>query len=86
MYSDGQKRGRAFSLYQSNRRNQNNICDQPCVFTNMYFGPPVKVIHKAKQSQDGLFRLVLSLKGATDPGDDTGQMVLYFRRNVKVTN
>ena len=43
MYSDGQKRGRAFRLYQGNRRNQNNICDQPCVFTNMYFGPPVKV-------------------------------------------
>ena len=46
-YPDGQKRGRAFSLYQSNRRNQNNICEQPCVFTNMYFGPPVKVTHKA---------------------------------------
>ena len=43
MCPDGQNRGRAFRLYQGNRRNQNNICDQPCVFTNMYFGPPVKV-------------------------------------------
>lgn len=43
MNPDGEKRGRAFRLYQGNRRNQNNICDQPCVFTNMYFGPPVKV-------------------------------------------
>ena len=33
-----------------------------------------------------MFGLLLSFysKGATDPGDDTGQMVLYFRRNVKV--
>ena len=25
-----------------------------------------------------------SSKGRMDPGEDTGQMVLYFRRNVKV--
>ena len=43
MCPDSAKRSRAFQLYQSNRRNQNNICEQPCVFTNMYFGPPVKV-------------------------------------------
>ena len=41
--ADEAKRSHAFRLYQGNRRNQNNICDQPCVFTNMYFGPPVKV-------------------------------------------
>ena len=84
MCPDSAKRSRAFQLYQSNRRNQNNICEQPCVFTNMYFGPPVKV----PTTQDLCYLIVktpfLSSKGATDPGEDTGQMVLYFRRNVKV--
>ena len=28
-------------MRQDNRRNQNNLCQPPCVFTNMYFGPPV---------------------------------------------
>ena len=28
-------------MSQDNRRNQNNLCQPPCVFTNMYFGPPV---------------------------------------------
>ena len=28
-------------LYQDNRRNQNSLCQKPCVFTNMFFGPPV---------------------------------------------
>ena len=26
---------------QNNRRNQANLCMKSCVFTNMYFGPPV---------------------------------------------
>ena len=81
MYPDSEKRGRAFRLYQGNRRNQNNICDQPCVFTNMYFGPPVKVRHCFSFK---VWTQALSWKGPTDPGDDRGQMVLYFRRNVKV--
>ena len=91
MCPDSAKRSRAFQLYQSNRRNQNNICEQPCVFTNMYFGPPVKV----PRTKDPLptthylcYLIVktpfLSSKGTSDPGEDTGQMVLYFRRNVKV--
>ena len=33
--------GLALSSYQSNRRNQHNLCPEPCVFTNLYFGPPV---------------------------------------------
>lgn len=33
---------RAFDLYQKNRRNQHDICPNSCLFTNMYFGPPVK--------------------------------------------
>jgi len=32
----------AFDLYQGNRRNQFYICTPSCIFTNMYFGPPVK--------------------------------------------
>ena len=31
----------AFDLYQKNRRNQNDVCPNSCLFTNMYFGPPV---------------------------------------------
>lgn len=34
-------RKRAFAVYQGNRRNQHNVCSNPCTFTNMYFGPPV---------------------------------------------
>ena len=36
-----EERERAFALYQGNRRNQHNVCSNPCTFTNMYFGPPV---------------------------------------------
>ena len=32
----------AFEVYQANRRNQKDICPNSCLFTNMYFGPPVK--------------------------------------------
>ena len=28
-------------MYQKNRRNQNDICPKSCLFTNLYFGPPV---------------------------------------------
>ncbi len=32
---------KAFEIYQQNRRNQQDICPNSCLFTNMYFGPPV---------------------------------------------
>ena len=35
------KRKAAFDVYQQNRRNQKDICPNSCLFTNMYFGPPV---------------------------------------------
>ena len=35
------KRKAAFEIYQQNRRNQKDICPNSCLFTNMYFGPPV---------------------------------------------
>lgn len=35
------KRKEAFDVYQANRRNQKDICPNSCLFTNMYFGPPV---------------------------------------------
>jgi hypothetical protein len=38
---DKQKRNAAFEIYQQNRRNQKDICPRSCLFTNMYFGPPV---------------------------------------------
>ncbi len=38
---DPDKSKKAFEIYQSNRRNQNDICPNSCLFTNMYFGPPV---------------------------------------------
>ena len=39
--TDDEDSQKAFQTYQQNRRNQNNICPNPCTFTNMYFGPPV---------------------------------------------
>ena len=39
--TEQEDRTKAFSLYQKNRRNQNDICPKSCKFTNMYFGPPV---------------------------------------------
>ena len=55
-------RKRAFAVYQGNRRNQHNVCSNPCTFTNMYFGPPV-----------------------TGPTDNFGQLILYFKKSIKVT-
>ena len=39
------KRQSTYDLYESNRRNQENICQNSCLFTNMYFGPPVTGIN-----------------------------------------
>ena len=57
-----EERERAFAVYQGNRRNQHNMCSNPCTFTNMYFGPPV-----------------------TRPTDNFGQLILYFKKSIKVT-
>ena len=38
---DHEKSKKAFDIYQKNRRNQQDICPNSCLFTNMYFGPPV---------------------------------------------
>ena len=38
--TDGERKA-AFDVYQQNRRNQKDICPNSCLFTNMYFGPPV---------------------------------------------
>ena len=53
----------AFEIYQGNRRNQNNVCPNPCTFTNMYFGPPV-----------------------TGDSDKYGELILYFKKSIKVTS
>jgi len=39
--TDYEKSKIAFDIYQKNRRNQFDICPNECIFTNMYFGPPV---------------------------------------------
>ena len=39
--TDETKRKKAFDIYQQNRRNQRDICPNSCLFTTMYFGPPV---------------------------------------------
>ena len=41
----------AFEVYQQNRRNQKNICPNSCLFTNMYFGPPVTGSNNAEKSE-----------------------------------
>ena len=57
-------REKAFAVYQGNRRNQHNICSNPCTFTNMYFGPPVT---------------------GNNNNTSQGQLILYFRKSIKVT-
>ena len=44
----------AFDIYQKNRRNQNDICPNSCLFTNMYFGPPVTGFNNAEDSEVGI--------------------------------
>ena len=38
---DTEKRERAFTIYQENRRNQKNVCPNTCLSTNVFFGPLV---------------------------------------------
>jgi len=38
---DTEKRKRAFTIYQENRRNQKNVCPNTCLSTNVFFGPLV---------------------------------------------
>jgi hypothetical protein len=45
------KRTQAFDVYQKNRRNQQDICPNSCLFTNMYFGPPVTGINGPERSE-----------------------------------
>lgn len=40
-------------IYQANRRNQQNICPNSCLFTNMYFGPPVTGLANEEESDIG---------------------------------
>ena len=53
----------------ANRRNQHNVCKSPCVFTNMYFGPPVTGPFQQFKVEDD---------------QQYGQLVLYFRKSIKV--
>ena len=45
-------REKAFDIYQKNRRNQKDICPNSCLFTNMYFGPPVTGFTNAEDSDE----------------------------------
>jgi hypothetical protein len=47
------KQKQALKLYQNNRRNQHDVCPNSCLFTNMYFGPPVTGINVAERSHYG---------------------------------
>lgn len=67
---DAESRSKAFKLYQNNRRNQFGLCETPCAFTNVFFGPPVEEF--GFSSNEGVI--------------STGaELVIYFRRDVKVT-
>ena len=46
-----EKSKEAFQVYQQNRRNQEYICPKSCLFTNMYFGPPVTGINDPVREQ-----------------------------------
>ena len=48
--TDYNKRKLAFELYQENRRNQQKLCENSCLFSNMYFGPPVSGINDEDKS------------------------------------
>ncbi len=41
----------AYKLYHQNRRNQEGLCPNSCLFTNMYFGPPVYIPNDPDQLQ-----------------------------------
>ena len=45
----------AFDIYQKNRRNQKDICETTCHFTNMYFSPMVTGDHSTPDRSWGVF-------------------------------
>ncbi|TRY78208.1 hypothetical protein TCAL_14440 [Tigriopus californicus] len=68
---DAESRSKAFTVYQNNRRNQFGFCETPCAFTNVFFGPPVEELGYSSNQE-----------GAITTG---AELVIYFRRDVKVT-
>ena len=62
------KRKAAFEVYQQNRRNQKDICPNSCLFTNMYFGPPVTGDNGADRLQYawGVFYFRRDIKTTTE--------------------
>lgn len=64
---DGQRKA-AFEVYQQNRRNQRDICPNSCLFTNMYFGPPVTGINNEERSKFawGVFYFRRDIKVTTE--------------------
>ena len=62
------KRKAAFEVYQQNRRNQKDICPNSCLFTNMYFGPPVTGQNNEERSKFawGVFYFRRDIKVTTE--------------------
>ena len=66
--TDPSKSKKAFEVYQQNRRNQEYICPKSCLFTNMYFGPPVSGINDPvrKDFAWGVFYFRRDIKTTTE--------------------
>ena len=66
--TDESKRKKAFEVYQANRRNQKDICPNSCLFTNMYFGPPVTGNNAVEYSDKarGIFYFRRDIKTTTE--------------------
>ena len=66
--TDKAKRDKAFEVYQANRRNQKDICPNSCLFTNMYFGPPVTGVNGVERENYawGIFYFRRDIKTTTE--------------------
>jgi hypothetical protein len=66
--TDPEKSKRAFEVYQQHRRNQEDICKRSCLFTNMYFGPPVTGFQNNETSHVGraIFYFRRDIKATTE--------------------
>lgn len=66
--TDASKSQQAFEVYQQNRRNQEYICPKSCLFTNVYFDPPVSGVNDIvrKNYAWGVFYFRRDIKKTTE--------------------
>ena len=86
---DAEKRTEAFDVYQKNRRKQNYICPNSCLFSNLYFSPPVTGENNVEKSHLGeailYFRLV-EIKLLLGYACLSMFFITFLRRDIKTTS